>query len=56
MREILSYIAVSNAGNWIITDAGKLLLVGYGDLPEETNFLVTERGEAILFGEVRLLV
>lgn len=56
MREVLSYIAVSNAGNWIITDAGKLLLVGYGDLPTETNLLVTERGEAILFGEVRLLV
>lgn len=56
MREVLGYIAVSNAGNWIITDAGGLLLIGYGDIPAETNYLVTENGGAILFGEVRILV
>ena len=56
MREVLSGIAVSNAGNWIITDAGKLRLIGYGDIPNETNLLVTEHGEAILFGGVRIIV
>lgn len=30
MREALSRIAIANAGNWIITDAGKLLLVPLG--------------------------
>ena len=56
MREVLGYIAVANAGNWIITDEGKLRLLGYGDIPEETNYLVTEYGEAITFGGVRILV
>ncbi len=28
MREVLARIAVANAGNWIISDEGKLLLVG----------------------------
>lgn len=56
MREVLSYIAVSNAGNWIITDEGKLLLIGTGDLPPETNYLITEYGSAITFGGVRILV
>lgn len=56
MREVLSGIAVSNAGNWIITDTGKLRLIGYGDIPNETNLLVTEHGEAILFGGVRIIV
>ena len=55
MREVLSGIAVSNAGNWIITDAGKLRLVGYGDIPKETNLLVNEHGDAILFGGVSIL-
>lgn len=56
MREVLSYIAVSNAGNWVITDEGKLLLIGTGDLPPETNYLITEYGSAITFGGVRILV
>lgn len=56
MREVLSYIAVSNAGNWVITDEGKLRLLRRGELPAETFYLVDESGVAILFGEVRLLV
>ena len=35
MREALSRIAVANAGNWSITDEGKLLLVGLNSLPEQ---------------------
>lgn len=56
MREILSYIAVANAGNWIITDEGKLLLLRYGDIPPETYYLVNEEGSAITFGGDRILV
>lgn len=56
MREVLSYIAVSNAGNWVITDEGKLRLLRRGELPVETFYLVDESGGAILFGEGRLLV
>lgn len=56
MREILGYIAVAHAGNWIITDTGKLRLVGLADIPAEFGVLVTEDGEAITFGEVMILV
>ena len=56
MREALSRIAVANAGNWDITDEGKLLLVGLNSMPEETSYLITEGGSAITFGGVRILV
>lgn len=56
MREVLSYVAVSNAGNWVITDDGKLRLLRRGELPPETHYLVNEAGRAILFGGVRILV
>ena len=56
MREALGRIAVANAGNWIITDDGELLLVGLNSMPKETNYLVTETGSAITFGGVRILV
>lgn len=56
MREALGRIAVANAGNWIITDDGKLLLVGLNSMPAETNYLITEGGSAITFGGVHILV
>lgn len=56
MREVLAEIAVANAGNWIITDAGKLLLVPLNSIPTETNYLVTEYGYAITFGGTRILL
>ena len=56
MREALGRIAVANAGNWIITDEGKLLLVGLNSMPAETHYLITETGSAITFGGVRILV
>lgn len=56
MREVLSAIAVSNAGNWVITDAGQLRLIRFGDIPQETNYLVAPMGNAITFGGVRILV
>lgn len=56
MIEILEGIAVANAGNWIITDEGNLLLIKLGDIPTDTNYLVTEYGDAITLGGVRILV
>ena len=56
MREALGRIAVANAGNWTITDEGKLLLVGLNSMPAETNYLITEGGSAITFGGVHILV
>ena len=56
MREALGRIAVANAGNWTITDEGKLLLVGLNSMPAETHYLITETGSAITFGGVRILV
>lgn len=56
MTDILEGVAVSNAGNWVMSDEGKLLLLRYGDIPPETNYLVTERGAAITIGGVRILV
>ncbi len=56
MTDILEGIAVSNAGNWVMSDEGKLLLLRYGDIPPETNYLVTEYGAAITFGGVKILV
>ena len=56
MREALGRSAVANAGNWTITDEGKLLLVGLNSMPAETHYLITETGSAITFGGVRILV
>ena len=56
MREILGYIAAAHAGNWIITDAGELRLVGFADIPPETFYLVTDHGDPIVFGDTRILV
>lgn len=56
MREVLSYIAMANAGNWIFTGEGKLFLSRVADIPKETSYLIEENGNAILFGTVRILV
>lgn len=55
-REVLGQIAVAHGGNWIISDRGELRLVGLAEIPEETNYLIDERGDAICLGEVRLIV
>lgn len=56
VRNELCFIAAAHGGNWIITDAGKLLLVPLLSMPAETNFLITGYGDAITFGGVRILV
>lgn len=56
IRDELRYIAAAHAGNWIITDEGKLLLVPLFSTPEETSCLVTEYGSAIILGGVGIYV
>lgn len=56
IRQELQWIAAAHGGNWIITADGKLLLVPLGSEPEETHYLITEYGDAILIGGVRILV
>lgn len=57
MRELLGYIASAHAGNWIVTNEAKLLLVPLTtSAPPETNYLITEYNEPITFGGHRILV
>lgn len=56
IRDELRYIAAMHGGNFIITNEGKLRLVPLLSAPEETNYLVSNRGYAITFGGVRILV
>ena len=56
LRDVLRYIAAAHGGNWIMSDAGELWLVGLNDLPAETNYLCDEDGDWITFGGDRILV
>lgn len=56
MREVLCEIAAAHGGNWIITDEGNLRLIPLISIPKETSLLVDEIGDAICFGEVRIIV
>ena len=55
-REVLGMIAASYGGNFIISDEGQLLLIRLADLPRETNLLITELGDTLVFGSDRILV
>lgn len=57
-RDCLCDIAAANGGNWIITADGKLLLIPlFSELQfAETNYLITEYGNAITFSETRILI
>ena len=55
-REMLGIIAASYGGNFIISDEGQLLLIRLQDLPKETNYLVTESGDVLVFGNDKILV
>lgn len=55
-REVLGYIASMYVGSFIMTDEGKLRLVSILELPPETNYLIDEVGDAIMFGGDRILV
>lgn len=56
MEDVLEGIAVSEAGNWVMSDEGKLLLLRFGDIPAETWYLVDEFGDAITLGGDRIIV
>ena len=57
LREVLGFIGAAHAGNWIITAEGKLLLVPLFDsMPDGTGCLITEGGNPITFGGVRIRV
>lgn len=61
MREVLGHIAAAHAGNWTVTDAGKLRLVPMWSIPDyvrpvSPGYLVDQSGAAITFGGVRILV
>lgn len=55
-REVLGIIAASYGGNFVVSDEGQLLLIRLSDLPKETNYLVSEVGDVLLFGTDRILV
>lgn len=56
MREVLGYIAAAHGANWIVTDGGRLRMVGLADIPVETSNLIEENGRAITFGGVKIRV
>lgn len=56
MREVLGNIASMYAGNFCISFEGRLRLVGLTDIGIETSFLIDQQGEAIVFGEDRIIV
>lgn len=56
LREILGILASKYLGFFVITDEGKLLLQSILSLPKETRYLVTEVGNAITFGGIRIEV
>lgn len=56
IRDELGFIAAAHGGNFVMSDVGELLLIPLISIPESTHYLVTERGDAITFGGVRILV
>lgn len=56
LREILGYIASMYAGCFIITEVGQLRLVSLLELPPETNLLIDNVGDYIVFGTDRIKV
>lgn len=49
-REVLGIIAASYAGNFVMSDEGQLLLIRLSDLPRETNILIDQTGDSLVFG------
>lgn len=56
MREVLGYIGSMYAGNWVITEIGKLRLVALNSIGKETSYLIDNAGFAITFGGDRILI
>lgn len=56
MREVLCSIGAMYGGSFCMSDEGKLLFIGLTELPEETNYLITQTGNFITFGGTRILL
>lgn len=54
--DVLSGIAASYAGNFIMSDAGELLLVPIWALPEVSGTLVDEQGNNVTLGDTNITV
>ncbi len=55
LREVLGSIAAMYSGSFIISPLGKLQLVRFGVMPDESYYIITEGGNAITFGGIRIL-
>lgn len=55
-RDVLGYIAAMYAGCFIMSDVGELRLVTIYGIPKETRYLIEQKGAAITFGGVKILV
>ena len=56
-RTILGWIAAAHGGNWTITNDNKLLLVPlFSSMPSRWPYLITESGNYITFGGVRIRI
>ncbi len=49
-------IAAMHGGSFCMSDEGKLLYIGFTELPNETYYLVTQTGNHITFGGKRILL
>ena len=49
-------MARKTSENIVVTENNQLRLVPLYSIPEETNYLINENGEAIMFGGDRILV
>ena len=57
LRDVLGFIGAAHGGNWIITAAGKLLLIPlFAPATGTVNYLANEDGDPILFGGEAILV
>ena len=55
-REILGYIACLYVGSFVMTDDGALRLVSLLTLPPETNLLIDDIGDVLVFGNDSILI
>lgn len=55
-REILGYIAGIYIGSFVMTDEGKLRLISLLTLPPETNLLIDDVGDVLVFGNDSILI
>jgi hypothetical protein len=57
LREVLGYIGAMYAGNWIMSDDGELRLVALNGIPGETNLLLANGEDYLVFADgTRILI